>query len=405
LCVLEKHELKLITTIEELENKKPIFNTQEPNLDREDVNKYGFQDFAFVRVESSHGRGYANPFPEFLEKGYQGYYIHGYNTEQGKPETKVIPITKEQAKEIWQKEIDRHPNYIGGGHEVEHQQKIYRLKDEIRYYNPEQLAKSIIETQKNIDEYKQKLKDTKPEQWESEGVGQYKANVDLLRKLSPSTWCTAGGMADHYVENYDNYLLIVNGITVAGIEATDEENDNGKIQVKEVTSRGNNGVASVDHIEDIVAFFEKHDLDTDNYSLQSAIRAKEAGKTDQQIFREEDNEAAIQMHEMWDERDAAERWAIDEHNGEHEYDPPEYDEQYAQMEADRLIVANINTIDEALASIELVVDNFEVLNSELRDNEELATKAVELAPHNITHISPTVPFYNRLATEAVTKNP
>jgi hypothetical protein len=112
---------------------------------------------------------------------------------------------------------------------------------------------------------------------------QHKVNVELLRKLSPSTWCTAGGMASHYVENYDNYLLIVDGVTVAGIEAGNK-GPNGKNQVKEVTSRGNNGIASVDHIDDIIAFFDKHNLDTDNNTLKRALKAKNEGKQDSDIF-------------------------------------------------------------------------------------------------------------------------
>jgi hypothetical protein len=45
----------------------------------------------------------------------------------------------------------------------------------------------------------------------------YKKNVELLRKLSPSTWCTASSMTEYYVANYDNYLLIVNGVTEYGV--------------------------------------------------------------------------------------------------------------------------------------------------------------------------------------------
>ncbi|MGK3945984.1 hypothetical protein ABK046_47505, partial [Streptomyces caeruleatus] len=40
----------------------------------------------------------------------------------------------------------------------------------------------------------------------------YNTNIELLRKLSPSTWCTASSLTAHYVENYDNYLLIVDGV-------------------------------------------------------------------------------------------------------------------------------------------------------------------------------------------------
>ena len=114
--------------LSEILSKKPVFDKQEPSLDLEDKKKYGFDDFDYIRVESSHGRGYTNPFPEFLGEGYQGYYIHGYNTDKNKPSTKVIPITKAQAEAIWQKENEKYGNTF---YEVEVQQNIYRLQSKI----------------------------------------------------------------------------------------------------------------------------------------------------------------------------------------------------------------------------------------------------------------------------------
>ena len=65
----------------------------------EDKNKYGFQDFDYIRVESTYGRG--NKYhKEVLGENYEGYYIHGYNTSVGKPKKKILPISREQAIKI-----------------------------------------------------------------------------------------------------------------------------------------------------------------------------------------------------------------------------------------------------------------------------------------------------------------
>ncbi len=395
-----------IKSAQEIKNKKPIFNTQEPGLTREDANKYGFEDYTFVRVESSHGRNYANPFPEFLGEGYQGYYIHGYNTERGKPSTKVIPITKKEAENLWKKENERHIS-IGGNsitgptgetwsenaYEVGDRQNLYRLKDNIL----------------RLERLKKDFEGVTPENWDKNDA-QFKVNMELLRKLSPSTWCTASGQAAHYVENYDNYLLIVNGITVQGVEAGNI-GANGKIQVKEATSRANNGTASIDHLDDTLAFFEKHNLDTNNQSLKNAIRAKANGKTDVNHYKDED-------YDPWAgydaDAEARERWAIDEHNGEHEYDPPDlYDRDPEEELHDEQLIAAINTPEQALREIENnnvgeglpVLRLFRGLPQYLKDNEEIANKAIDYDSHNITSISTTVPFYNELVRKAVTKNP
>ena len=278
---------------------------------------------------------------------------------------------------------------------------------------------------------------------------QFKVNVELLRKLSPSTWCTASGMASHYVENYDNYLLIVNGITVAGIEATSEytsnnsklenelkglkyvvDSDGGTIEdreriiaiesflknadtkkrkVKEVTSRGNNGVASIDHYDDIYAFFEKHNLDTNNSTLQRAKKAKDAGKVDAEVFRDIDDEAQQAFYEDQRQRDLEERIAIDQYNGEFEYDEPNQDDYYDEMgrqhDAERDRVSFFNSIDEVKANIDLAIKHFYELKEEFQNNEEIATIAVLSDAHNISQINSALPFYNELAKKAIQKTP
>ena len=116
---------KLNKQLDELKNKKVEFYSQEPFLDLEDKDKYGFQDFDYIRVESTYGRG--NEYhKEVLGENYEGYYIHGYNTSVGKPKKKILPISKEQAIKIWQK--DESSKYEAGD-----KQDIFRLEDSIRY--------------------------------------------------------------------------------------------------------------------------------------------------------------------------------------------------------------------------------------------------------------------------------
>jgi len=132
--------------LEELKNKKVVLYSQEPYLTVEDKDKYGFQDFDYIRVESTYGRG--NEYhKDILGENYEGYYIHGYNTSTGKPKKKILPITKEQAIEIWQK--DESSKY-----EVGDRQEIFRTEDSITYLQEDSKIKyeiSFIEQQiKNI---------------------------------------------------------------------------------------------------------------------------------------------------------------------------------------------------------------------------------------------------------------
>ncbi len=127
---------KLNKRLEELKNKKVEFHSQEPYLDLEDKEKYGFQDFDYIRVESTYGRG--NKYhKDSLGENYEGYYIHGYNTVKGKPENKILPITKEQAIKIWEK--DESSKY-----EVADRQEIFRIEDSIRYLQEDSKIKYEI---------------------------------------------------------------------------------------------------------------------------------------------------------------------------------------------------------------------------------------------------------------------
>lgn len=328
--------------------------------------------------------------------------------------------------------------------------------------NEKEISKE--EYNKAIEDYKKQTPDIN---------AQYKANVELLRKLSPQTWCTASTMADYYVQNYDNYLLIVDGKTVAGIEAgidnrssqqlhgtkvfyllksdgylkdgyaiysnrkeefddktliTNEttKNPSGveftyvnlkkedrKIPVKEVTSIANNGIAPVDHLDDILAFFEKHNLDPNTSSVQNAIKAKENGKTDKDLFYDEEQEARIAHNLYWEERDREERIAIDMFNGEYEYEP-DWDAEYRAQEAAYFVdmeqgeqrARELQTTEEALDYLrgEGYYIAFEEMSEELRSTKEVAEAAIEQNTHNIAFVPNDLPFYKELAHKAVQKN-
>ena len=346
-----------------------------------------------------------------------------------------------------------------------------------------------------------------------DNLEELKKNVELIRKLSPSTWCTATYMAEEYVKNYDNYLLIVNGATVVGIEVYPQEekykldlepitkekydeaietsyrNSNNVIgeftedgevyyvdvndktrykrdnsgyykesasidlkniskrKVNEVTSRNNNGVASIDHLDDTIAFFEKHNLDLNNSSLNRAISKKEEGLNDSITFnnfipfnendfpRMMDNapegvdieityEEYLQLLEF--EREQNERDAIDRINGEYEYDSPDYDDDYLEIqrlnedlmrEYEILInnksneAVNVNTVEEAINFIDsfnFINRNAFVtvigLNRNLLNNEQVANKIVETNAYGIEYIDDRLPFYKELAHKALTIN-
>lgn len=125
--------------LEEYKNKKPVFKAQEPSLTRETANSYGFEDYEFVRVESSYSRPDLNePFigkplwkKEFGED-FEGYYIHGYNNSKTKPSTKVLKITKEEAEAIWNEELESYENKNIAALEIDDRNQIYALENKIR---------------------------------------------------------------------------------------------------------------------------------------------------------------------------------------------------------------------------------------------------------------------------------
>jgi hypothetical protein len=462
---------ELVNKAEELKSKTPVFYSQEPNLNRADANRYGFQDYSYIRVESTYSRWTRRdkPHAKILGEDYEGYYIHGYNTEVGKPDTRILPITKEQAEELYKKEVEKYPQ---SAYEVDDRQILYNLK-----FNTDRL-----------NSLKKEFEGLKPEDWGKQ-VEQFKANAELLRKLSPQTWCTASSMAEHYVENYDNYILVVDGKTVAGIEAKSEikfqstidnlnksiqlANENreklivernnkfyihipppnigssfssegrsvyavrdskeeaialfnkqfgeqfnsyivskeeeirklstNKRQVKEVTSIANNGIAPIDHLDDIIAFFEKHNLDTNNESINNAIRARNKGNTDEDLF-DESYEPEGPYNPYGDGYD------MDGYPEDpYDYDPDQEAYERERMEAEAEEIDRLTNLQEPEEAIEFLRNaRFNLFNRmyvELRSDERVAEVAIEKDSHNITFVPQDLPFYKELAHKAVIANP
>ena len=85
---------------------------------------------------------------EVLGENYEGYYIHGYNTSVGKPKKKILPISKEQAIKIWEK--DKSSKY-----EVGDRLDIFRLEDSIRYLKEDSKIKlEIKDLEREIEKVK-----------------------------------------------------------------------------------------------------------------------------------------------------------------------------------------------------------------------------------------------------------
>ena len=115
----------------------------------------------------------------------------------------------------------------------------------------------------------------------------FKMNAAKLRELSPSTWCTHDSMTEEYLSSYDNHILMVNGKAVAGIEVYPDEYDGdpGKRRIHEVTSYANNGVATVDYLDDVLAYIRANNWDENDEagSIQNAKEYKAQGKTDADV--------------------------------------------------------------------------------------------------------------------------
>ena len=148
--------------LEEYKNKKPVFKAQEPSLTRETANSYGFEDYEFVRVESSYSRPDLNePFfgkplwkKEFGED-FEGYYIHGYNSSKTKPSTKVLKITKEEAEAIWNEELEKYENKNIAALEIDEIQQFHAIENRIgQILNDTEILYQISDIKDKIKEIK-----------------------------------------------------------------------------------------------------------------------------------------------------------------------------------------------------------------------------------------------------------
>jgi hypothetical protein len=105
--------------------------------------------------------------------------------------------------------------------------------------------------------------------------------VKKLSTLSPSIWCTATWAAPEKVTYFHNHLLIVGGKTVVGLELTDEG------VLHDSTRIANDGISSIDHLPDTLAYLEKHKYDyEDSKPIKRAIKEKAAGETDLEATQE-----------------------------------------------------------------------------------------------------------------------
>jgi len=209
-------------------------------------------------------------------------------------------------------------------------------------------------------------------------------NVELLKKLSPSTWCTAGATAESYVYNYDNYILIVNGVTITGIEAKREKNAEGKIQVNEVTSRNNNQIASIDYLDDTIAFFNKHNLDLDNKTIRNALIFREQGKTDND----------------YDDHDDYDDYDYERYRQDMEWNEV-LDTEESETERSERIVMDLNTVEETLANIDVLqrVGKY-FLKPELYNNEAIDRAYFRVrGGYALEEINPQAPYFGELVKE------
>ena len=340
-----------------------------------------------------------------------GYWVHVPRTDNPQILQKLEEKIKNLESQLKRNSVANHP-FLRNKPSSEFEEQPDGLYQEIDWdlggitqgkkYTLEELQVPIQ------DELNQVKEELKQESQQLNNTANFKTNVELLRKLSPSTWCTSGGMAPHYVENFDNYVLIVNGKSVAGIEVYPGE---GIRKVKEVTSVNNNGVASIDFLDDTIAFFEKKGFDTNNDTLQRAIAARDSNKTDESYANEleYDFDNPFDYDDAWQQQWERQQYELQMYEYEQEmglYDPQANDE-YAELENSAV---NLNTVEEAMEFLTKPYAGynrgyfFNYFNQELRDNYEVAKAAIETEAHAISFVTNTLPFYEELARLAFSKN-
>ena len=490
---------------------------------------------AFREVMLTHAVKYLNPLrrAKYVLQLSDVALMQTYGILVGKPHelNRMGKLYDKEVVATLSDAVEHEPSASGKGYWVhiprtiplaDIQGKIKTLEEQIRSYlyiknNSSKEEFDIWYNEEDIDIWEKELAKLR-QQYETDSIAskdetlsKYITNVELLRKLSPSTWCTATASAFGFVRDYDNYLLIVNGVTVAGIEAipiedqerelanktkelkdsiktfkerikflekelkpsnlvnfskhtwagiityniTDASKFTGyeysfknlniieksfkgdlqaaeehykkqitkvseslkdyiainkeeismlentildfeteikreisnfnsqKIQVNEVTSRANNGIASIDYIDDILAFFEKHNLDTNNESLQYAIGAKSEGKTDADMYGYDEAELDEIYYNFIEEQES----------------------RLKELQED---ATKVNTIQDAITFIsELPREFYSVIadiKPEIKNNEEVSNFIVKVDSNNISIIDRELPFYKELAHKAVMDN-
>ena len=503
-----KSESQLLNLIEDRYNKKTNINNH-PELKSNPLALESFNKWvaaldkypvAFKDIMLSHAIKHLNPQrrSKYVLQLSDVALTQAYGLVVNKPHelNRIGKLYDQEVLKTVSDAVGHEPSASGNGYWVH----IPRIKNTGIAYNtgirdlrdnPKAPGKFMVEYMSEIDQdYEVEFFETREEAEAFEQTlkgsvdAQFKVNVELLRKLSPSTWCTASSRAPYNVEQYDNYILIVNGITVAGLEAIPYDNSalefkkqylqrlqnnpaytvpdyyrekgntnydrsisdfegetetitgntrqevNEKLEAKikeieikhqkaiqklqneikdlsivrtrkvdDVTSIGNNGIAPIDHLDDIIAFFEKHNLDKNNTSVQRALTAKAEGKTDADVITRTEGPygPGEGMDPFWNEG----QYFYDEQPGQEYdgYDEYAYDEHIRGQE-----VAAMTTFDQAMES-PLTSRHFDMLIPELRSKYEIALRAVEDIPYNINYIDHNSPFYNELAIKAVTDQP
>ncbi len=86
------------------------------------------------------------------------------------------------------------------------------------------------------------------------GHPDFRKNVDLIRSLSCKTWCTAGAMADRYIQEGDFWILTEGGQTRMAIRF---EGD----RVQEIQGPSNNGKIPYAYAKDVQALVDSGEID------------------------------------------------------------------------------------------------------------------------------------------------
>lgn len=144
-------------------NKLPFEEIIELNLPYGEADVYGFNEFDRVRMQNTKYR--KGQHVEELGEDYVGYYIFGYNTDRDRPLKKILKITEEEAKKIYDmsndiksifsKDVINHLNSIDQSilkkkHEIE-TLKNNSISQFIKQNKEYEQSKEIIEEWKRVN--------------------------------------------------------------------------------------------------------------------------------------------------------------------------------------------------------------------------------------------------------------